>query len=78
MNGFWLTVRAFLYQKPRDNPGNPADRTTSLELNERISASNEVNSYRTSFYLQDVINWSSEFRAGKVVGNWSQSGLLVV
>ncbi len=71
-----LDSAGFAQPKTPDNPGFPSDRSTNLEVTERIRASNELNSFRTSIYAQDVINWESETSSNKSPRHWSQSSLL--
>ncbi|MEQ8323888.1 MAG: TonB-dependent receptor [Vicingaceae bacterium] len=63
----WVLLDSAGFSLPANggNPGGMVDRTTELNISERIRSGNEVNSYRASVYVQDGITWESETSSNK-------------
>jgi hypothetical protein len=60
-----LDSAGFTLPKSIDNVGQIPDRNTTLHVSERLKASNTLETNRMSFYVQDVLNWTSEVRSDK-------------
>ena len=62
-----LDSAGFNLPKSPDYPGDSADRSTNLTLYQRLRASNEIQTFRSSVYFQDVISWSPDNASAKTL-----------